>query len=207
MRWVQEFSRRLQLYPKGRYKNEKRERPHPSQGEGQILPSPSTLTRHSLTKRAERRISSDAYRAFPSQPWGQTPNPRECPRHPPNTASRAGFRQTHLHQGRCVQRRKSYRKEILVAGRALAAKAVLTVNRTNAPWLEGDCRLHSTFGANGFEPLPLVAAAATAAVSTLGSPRRAAGGASLRLVREASRRKKFLFSNSEGKGGSTVHTV
>ena len=176
-------------------------------GKGQTLPSPSTPTRHSVTKRAERRISSDAYRAFPSQPWGQTPNPRECPRHPPNTASRAGFRQTHLHQGRCVQRRKSYRKEILVAGRALAAKAVLTVNRTNAPWLEGDCRLHSTFGANGFEPLPLVAAAATAAVSALGSPRRAAGGASLRLVREASRRKKFLFSNSEGKGGSTVHTV
>ena len=174
-------------------------------GKGQILPSPSTPTRHSVTKRAERRISSDAYRAFPSQPWGQTPNPRECPRHPPNTASRAGFRQTHLHQGRCVQRRKSYRKEILVAGRALAAKAVLTVNRTNAPWLEGDCRLHSTFSANGFIPLPLVAAAAT--VSALGSPRRTATGASLRLVREASRRKEFLLSNSEGKGGSTVHTV
>ena len=99
---------------------------------------------------------------------------------------------------------------VLEAGRALSTEAVLAVNRTNTPWLKGNCSLRSALSADSFVSLPLEApttTATTAAITSLGAASRPTAGTAFRLVGEASGGKEFLLTGSEGEGGTTVRTV
>ncbi len=96
---------------------------------------------------------------------------------------------------------------VLEAGRALSTEAVLAVNRTNTPWLKGNCSLRSALSADSFVSLPLETSATAAAITPLGATSRPAAGTAFGLVGEASGGKELLLTGSEGKGGTTVRTV